>query len=217
MTSFATAALCMGITIMYHRHIHFMVELRSPGLWLFLGGLEMLFLVHLAEFLYPGYSTSQNYISDLGVGPATSRWLFTAAIILFGSMALVTAVLLRQSHGQPLIWLLLALSGIGAIGVGIFNEDYIPEVHALFAFMAFFFGNMAAISSYRIVRPPLSHFFVLLGLIGFSALILLASGIYLGLGVGGMERMIFYPAMFWALGFGGYLLAEENKKRPDGR
>jgi hypothetical protein len=26
-----------------------------------------------------------------------------------------------------------------------------------------------------------------------------------------MERMIFYPAMFWAIGFGAYLLAEEER------
>jgi hypothetical protein len=28
-----------------------------------------------------------------------------------------------------------------------------------------------------------------------------------------MERMIFYPAMFWAIGFGAYLLTEENEVR----
>lgn len=191
-----------------------MVEMRSPGLWLFLGGLEMLFMVHLAEFLYPGYSTSQNYISDLGVGPTTSRWIFTAAIILFGFMALVTAALLRRRSRKSLIWPLLALSGIGAVGVGVFNEDYIPAVHALFALMAFFFGNLAAIFSYKMVRSPLSYLFILLGLIGLSGLILLASSTYLGLGAGGMERMTFYPAMFWALGFGGHLLADENKTHP---
>ena len=174
----------------------------------------MLLLVHLAESLYRGYSVSEDYISDLGVGPETSRWLFTAAIILFGSMALVTAFLLRQNSGKSFVWLLLALSGIGAIGVGIFNEDYIPEVHALFALMVFFFGNMAAIYSYRTVRPPLSYLFVLLGLIGLSALILFGTGTYLGLGAGGMERMIFYPAMFWTLGFGGYMMAEERRTQP---
>ena len=50
-----------------------MFNLRSPGLWLFLAGLEMLFLVHLAEFVYPGYSVSEDYLSELGVGPAAGR------------------------------------------------------------------------------------------------------------------------------------------------
>jgi hypothetical membrane protein len=196
---------------MYRRRIRLMVDLRSPGLWLFVGGLEMLFLVHLAEFLYPAYSVSHDYISDLGVGPTTSRLIFTTAIIAFGLMALVAAALLRQRSKKSFTWLLLALSGIGAAGVGIFNEDYIPEVHALFALMAFLFGNMAAVSSYRLVRAPLSYMFVLLGLVGISALALFIGGAYLGLGAGGMERMIFYPAMFWALGFGAHLLAEENQ------
>ena len=188
-----------------------MVDLRSPGFLLLVGGLEMLFMVHLAEFLYPGYSTSQNYISDLGVGPTSSRLIFTGAIIVFGLMALVTAALLRLRPGKSLIWLFLALSGIGAIGVGVFNEDYIPEVHALFALLAFLFGNLAVIYSSKMVRPPMSYLFILLGLIGLSALALFAGNIYAGLGAGGMERMIFYPAMFWAIGFGAYLLAEENR------
>jgi hypothetical protein len=42
-------------------------------------------------------------------------------------------------------------------------------------------------------------------------LALFAGNTFLGLGAGGMERMIFYPAMFWAIGFGAYLLAEENR------
>jgi hypothetical membrane protein len=108
------------------------------------------------------------------------------------------------------MWLLLSLSGIGAIGVGLFNENYIPGVHALFALMAFLFGNLAAVYSFKMVRPLLSFTFVILGLIGLSALALLGSGTYLGLGAGGMERMIFYPAMFWTLGLGGYLLATED-------
>jgi hypothetical membrane protein len=188
-----------------------MVNLRSPGLWLLVGGLEMLFMVHLAEFLYSGYSTSQNYISDLGVGPTPSRWIFTVAIILFGLMALVTAALLRQKSRKSMIWLLLASSGVGAIGVGVFNEDYVPEVHAFFALLAFLFGNLAVIYSSKMVRSPLSYLFILLGLIGLLALILFGGNTYLGLGAGGMERMIFYPAMFWALGFGAYMLAEENE------
>ena len=171
----------------------------------------MLFMAHLAEFLYPGYSASQDYISDLGVGPAPSRWIFTIAIILFGLMALVTAALLLQKSRKSKIWLLLASSGVGAIGVGVFNEDYAHGVHAISALVAFLFGNLAVIYSSKMVRSPLSYVFILLGLIGLLALILFGGKTYLGLGAGGMERMIFYPAMFWALGFGAYMLAEENE------
>jgi len=174
----------------------------------------MLLGVHLAEFLYQGYSVSKNYISDLGVGPSSSRAVFTAAIIVFGLTALVSSVLFRRSHPRSYMWLLLAASGIGAIGVGIFNEDSVPIIHALFAVMAFLFGNLAAVYSYRFVRPSLSYAFVLLGIIGLAALALLAGNTYLGLGAGGMERMVFYPAMIWTLGFGAYLMGDEGRSTP---
>ena len=187
-----------------------MAIMRSPGLWLFVGGLEMLFLIHLAEFLYPGYSVSQDYISELGVGPTGPRLAFTAALVLFGLMALMASYLLRQRAQKSKLWLLLAISAIGAIGVGIFDMDNFREVHGLFALLAFLFGNLAAIYSWKAVRPPVSYLFVLLGLIGLSALVLLIGSTYLGLGQGGMERMVLYPAMFWVLTFGVYMLAEEN-------
>jgi hypothetical protein len=34
---------------------------------------------------------------------------------------------------------------------------------------------------------------------------------YLGLGVGGMERMIVYPILIWMIGFGGGLIALPEK------
>ena len=185
-------------------------NLRSPGFWFLLGGLEILFLIHLSESLYPGYSVSANYISDLGVGPMPSSAIFNVAVVLFGLTTLLAAALLRKRNRESRIWLLLVLCGIGAIGVGVFSEDY-PLVHRPSAFLAFFFGNLAAMCSYRIVRPPLSYMFAVLGVIGLSALALYGGGVYLDLGVGGMERMILYPAILWAIGFGAYLSAEESR------
>ena len=197
---------------MYRSHISAMVNPRSPGLWFFVGSSEILLLVHLAEFLYPGYSVSENYISDLAVGPMPSSAIFTVAVTVFGLMSVVTGFLMRQRYPKSQIWILLAFSGIGAVGVGIVNEDSIPVLHSLFALMAFMFGNLAAVYSYRMVRSPLSYLFVFLGLIGLSALVLTGGSTYLGLGPGGMERMIFYPAMFWGIGFGTWLLVEEEKR-----
>ena len=173
---------------------------------MFIGGLEALFLIHLAEFLYPGYSVSDNYISDLGVGPMPSSGIFAVAVVVFGLMALVAAYLFRKENRKSWFWVFLALSGIGAVGVGTFNIDY-EFIHRPSALLAFLFGNLAAVYSYRMVRPPISYVFALLGLIGLSALVLFGGEIYLGLGIGGMERMILYPAMFWSIGFGAYTLA----------
>ena len=184
---------------------------KSPGLWLFLGGLEMLFLLHLAEFLYPGYSVSQDYISELGVGPTAPRAIFTVALVAFGLMALMASYLLRQREPKSRLWLLLALSAVGAIGVGVFDMDNYSALHALSAILAFLFGNLAAVYSSKMVRPPISYLFVALGLIGLSSLVLLGGEIDLGLGLGGIERMVFYPAMFWVISFGVYLLAEDDE------
>jgi len=186
---------------------------RSPGLWLLVAGLEILFLVNLSEYLYDGYSVSSNYISDLGVGPALPSALFTIAVILFGLMALMAAVLFRQRDKKSMLWPLLTLSGIGAIGVGVINEDFISLIHRAAALLAFLFGNLAALYTYKVTRPPVSYVFASLGLIGLSALGLYGGEVYLGLGVGGMERMILYPAILWAISFGAYLVAEESISR----
>lgn len=190
--------------------------LKSPGLWLSAGALEALFLVHLAEFLYPGYSVSQDYISELGVGPTTPRAIFTLALVAFGLLILTAAWLLRERDRTSKLWLLLVLSAVGAIGVGAFDMNNFKELHGLSALLAFLFGNVAAIYSGRRANPPFSYLFVLLGLIGLSALVLLIGEVDLGLGLGGIERMVFYPAMFWLLAFGVHSLAEDSasEERP---
>jgi len=38
----------------------------------------------------------------------------------------------------------------------------------------------------------------------------LDSSFYLGLGPGGMERMIVYPALMWLAGFGGHLATKKE-------
>lgn len=108
------------------------MNLRRPGPWLLLGSLEVLFLVHVAEFLYPDYSASRNYISDLGVGPEPSQGIFTVALIGFGVMILMAAALIHAEEKGNLLWLFFGLSGLGALGVGVFNENNIAP-HATFA------------------------------------------------------------------------------------
>jgi hypothetical protein len=44
-----------------------------------------------------------------------------------------------------------------------------------------------------------------------GALVFFMAGVDLGLGVGGMERMIVYPILMWGAGFGGYLMIPPEK------
>ncbi len=167
-------------------------------------------LVGLAEFLYPGYSVSENFISDLGVGPMPSSAIFAVALVLFGLLALVAALILRAAAPSGRFWILIALTGLGAIGVAAFNENSSPELHGVFAAMAFGAGNLAAVLSFRIVRRPMSYAFAALGVLGLFALVLLGVDIDLGLGPGGIERMTFYPAVIWSLGFGAIISEERH-------
>src|SRR5207253_2141371 len=69
----------------------------------------------VAESVYPGYSVSQNYISDLGVGPAAL--IFDPSIILVGLVVLATAWFLLRAFKDRLVSIVVALGGAGAIAI----------------------------------------------------------------------------------------------------
>ena len=123
---------------------------------------------------------------------------------MFGAFALIGSLLGRRTLGTGLT-ITLAAAGACAVGVGVFPVR-ISAPHVVFAIAAFVFGAVSAIISYRVLRPPLSHFSVGLGIIALVALVLLLTHHDLGIGPGGMERMIAYPIFVWALGFGGSLI-----------
>src|SRR2546428_878171 len=77
-----------------------------------------------------GYSISQNYISDLGVGPAAL--IFNPSIILVGVLVLATAWFLWRAVGDRILSIVVALAGPGAIAVGVLPEA-LGVVHELVA------------------------------------------------------------------------------------
>ncbi len=177
---------------------------RIAGSLLFVGGVLCVLGIIVAEALYPGYSTSENYISDLGVGP--SSLIFNSSVFLLGVLTVGGAYFIQRAFDFRLFSIFAAITGIGAMGVGLFTEDA-GVVHAVFSFITFLFAGLSAIMSYKLQKPPFSHFSVILGVVVLLALVLFASGTFLGLGKGGMERMIAYPALLWAIGFGGHLIS----------
>lgn len=185
-------------------------NLKLAGTLLFTGAAQFILAMIIAETLYPGYSTSANYISDLGVGP--SALIFNTSIFLLGVIIVTVTYFIYRGLRPRLFTVLLTLAGIGAMGVGIFTEDFLT-VHSIASVVTFLFGGLATISSYRLIRTPLKYLSVILGLFGLMALILAASGITLGLGVGGIERMIAYPILLWAMGFGGHLASQHQETK----
>ncbi len=182
---------------------------RNAGLILFLAGVQMIICLMLAEATYPGYSISENAISDLGVGPTAPYWIFNGSVFIFGLMAIYAGYLLDTEYGKRLNAIMLVIAGIGAMGVGVFHED-LGAIHVLMAFLAFFFGGLAAILSYKMVKPPFAYVSIILGFITIAFLVMIGLGVHSWIGFGGVERMVFYPEMLWAVGFGGYLMGSSD-------
>jgi hypothetical membrane protein len=186
--------------------------MRVAGALLFVGGTQFLLGMLVSEAVYPGYNISKNYMSDLGVGPAAQ--IFNSSVFLLGLMIIASAYSVHRCFGKHILTGLLVLTGVGAMGVGMFPEDS-PLMHEIVSDIAFIFGSLLPISACRQVRKPFTYFSAVMGLLSLSALVLLSAEysfglgqqFYLGLGPGGMERMIAYPMLLWDLAFGGYLMA----------
>ena len=191
---------------------------KIAGTLLFLGALQFVIGLNLAEDLYPGYSVSMNYISDLGatcdgtcsiVQPSST--IFNSSVTILGLLVLVATFFIYRAFRAKLLSTLLVLAGIGATGVGIFSETS-PIMHWIVSLIAFLFGGLSAIASYKIERPPKSYLSVILGVLTLAALFLFVSGEFLGLGnfvglgPGGVERLVVYPVMLWVIGLGSYMM-----------
>jgi len=189
-------------------------SLKRAGTILFVGVGQFAFCFALAEIYYPGYDVSVQTISDLGatckggvckfVQPSSD--IFNASVALLGIMLLFTAYYLWKGSGSKALSVFEVLSGIGAMGVGIFNESY-GVVHVFFSALTFFSIGIQALLVFKVARPLFSYFSAVTGVITMVALVLYGTGTYLGLGQGGMERMIVYPVLIGGLAFGGYLMA----------
>jgi hypothetical membrane protein len=112
-------------------------------LLLVIGSLQFIIAILVAEQLYPGYNP-HNYISDLGALRAPTSTLFNTSVFLLGLLGSAAAYLLRAELGR-LGAALLAVAAVGAMGVGIFPEDY-GAPHGISALVAFLFGGIAVIT-----------------------------------------------------------------------
>jgi hypothetical membrane protein len=180
---------------------------KIAGLFFFIGGVQNVLGIIIAEALYPGYSTSENYISDLGIGP--SSLIFNSSVFLLGVLVVGGAYFIQRAYKLKLFSILIGMSGVGAMGVGLFTEDA-GVLHGIFSLITFLFAGLSAISSYKLQKPPLYYFSLVLGAFSLLALLLFISGIFLGLGKGGMERMIVYPVLLWDVWFSGQLIGNPS-------
>ena len=198
---------------------------KIAGILFLVASTQFILGLIVAEASHPGYSISDNYISDLGVGP--SSMIFNSSIFLLGLLSIIGAYFLPRTINFRALGVLLALMSIGAMGAGVFTKNS-AAIHGVVSSTAFLFGGLSAIASFKVLKMPLSMMSVILGVIVLGALVLFAGGLpasgsfteieakdsvfFLGLGPGGMERMIVYPALIWLAGFSGHLIALPEKQ-----
>jgi hypothetical membrane protein len=192
-----------------------MNRLNVAGALFFVAGTLILLGIVTAEAAYPGYSISQNYISDLGgarngtiMQPAAA--VLDTAVVVGGLLIIGGAYALHRALDEHVfpsaLPLLIALAGIGSVGVGVFNETF-GTIHSLLSVLTFIAGGFAAIAAFSQQKAPFRYFSVILGIIA----LVFAIGPYITpavafLGVGGAERWVVYPIVLWLIGFGGYLM-----------
>jgi hypothetical membrane protein len=125
-------------------------------------------------------------------------------------MGLVVVYLVLKSGGCRLFSSSLAVSSLAAVGVGLF-PTYTGTPHMFFSGVVFIFGTLAVIFSYRLgLNVPIVALSLVLGLISLLSIfgflwLGMASPLVELLGVGGAERLVAYPVLFYLLGLGGYL------------
>jgi hypothetical membrane protein len=134
--------------------------------------------------------------------------------MIFGLTVLASSYFIHKQFKNRAIAVLFAVAGAGALGVGIFPENTflvngIPVIHAIAAILAFVIGGISAVAAYKYTKLPFKIISVILGAATLTATVLFFTTRnygYLGLGVGGMERMMTYPTLLWIISLGGYLL-----------
>lgn len=188
---------------------------RIAGVILFIGSFGFILAMQIAEFIDgSSYNVSVNYISDLGTyctSPSNcvelpSHNLFDTSVFLVGVAIVLGSFFLYRAFRKKIFSGLLVLSGIGAMGVGVFPENFALE-HSIFSLIVFLFGGLAAIAAYSIEVKPLGYFSIVIGAFSVIMLILYALGFYIGLGPGGMERIVAYPELLWGVGLGGHMIS----------
>ncbi len=180
------------------------------------GSLQFIVAMIVVQLYYPGYSLSANYISDLGnTANSPLAWLFNDSIRILGVLGVIGAVLLfsafraRWSTYAGLAFLMIA-SG-SAFAVGTFPENVNGSVHSVVSAITFIGAGLGllviALAMVRDTRWQGYRIYTFAsGVVTLVATGLFTASIYPVLGPGGMERLIVFPILLWAIVIGIHLL-----------
>lgn len=186
------------------------------------------FLIQLVVALRwsPPYSLSRDTISDLG-NTACGTWngryvcsplhsLMNASFVTLGITMILGSVLISRyfATGPTSVagFAAMAIAGVGVIMVGFFPENSAPTLHELGAAIPFALGNASLIILALSFEVPavLRAYFFLSGMVALLGLVAFASRHYLGLGEGGLERVVAYPQTICLIAIGCYMTASSS-------
>ncbi|WP_426367827.1 DUF998 domain-containing protein [Streptomyces sp. E-08] len=190
-------------------------------------GVVQFFVVHwIVESAWGRpYSWARNNISDLGNahcalqaepepryvcspehGLMNVSFVALGVLLVLGVALTGGAALWRGGRATATARLLLAAAGAGFVLVGLAPADVDENLHVLGALLVMAAGDIGLVlAGFRLathVPGPLRWGAGLLGVTAITALGLFLSHRYLGLGMGGMERLAAFPLLLWALAVG---------------
>ncbi len=149
------------------------------------------------------------------IQPASA--IFVSAIFITSILGFCGAYLLYRAttHHRFALAIGISMAGWFVIGLSYFpfylgmtGEAVVTGafvLHLSGAYVDFIVGWLAAISTWWFTRAPMRYITVICVAVSAAGLFLMFSGNYLGLGLGGMQRMGVYPMMLWSVAFGAYL------------
>ena len=175
------------------------------------------------------YSLLQDPISDLGntrCGIYAGRqvcspthWLMNLAFVALGLLMATGAPLIHQEFRERRLAVVgfaaMGIAGLGTVLVGLSPENVNHPLHVAGAVGPFVVGNIALIilSCALALSTRIRVYTGITGGIGLVAFCLLAVGLDLGLGEGGMERLAAYPQTLWLIFFGLYMSTNHYQDR----
>lgn len=202
-------------------------------------GCSAIFVIHgIAESAWARpYSWARNNISDLGNAHCALQTepepryicspqhdLMNVSFIALGVLLVVGAAmtggcLWRRGSAATGARLLLAGAGVGFALAGLAPADIHENQHILGAMLIMATGNigllLAGFGLTDRVPNPLRWVTTLMGITAITAFGLFLSHHYLGLGMGGMERVAAFPLLVWALAVGVLGLIRQAPRIPD--
>jgi hypothetical membrane protein len=113
----------------------------------------------------------------------------------------------KESRATLIGFSFMAAAGVGTVMVGLFPENTILALHLIGALLPFLVGNLGIVVLGFTLNIPksLRVYTLATGYISLIALLFLLTHAYLGIGIGGMERITAYPQTIWLIVFGVYI------------